>query len=144
MYQWSQLEPLYVAAGCQARLAVMNDSKLFVGSVLEFSVKSRVVRITLVIVRTKIDPTKPSSVGLCFEDRLHSLTPSSPNRFFTRGIDGLGDVVFTIIDPQCTHEITPLIVPVLRTGWSYALSEQTDHTGEPPAKPHLKPVNPTQ
>lgn len=143
LYQWSQLEPLYVAAGCQARLAVMNTSKLFVGSVLGFSVKNRVVRITLVIVRTTIDPDKPSSVGLCFEDRLHSLRSCSPNRFFTRGIDGLGDVVFTIIDPQCAHEIAPTELPVLKTGWSYALSEQHDRTGKLPERPRLKPVNPT-
>ena len=142
MYQWSQLEPLYVAAGCSARLAVMNTSKLFVGSVLGFSVKNRIVRITLVVVRTTVDSSKPSRVGLCFEDRLHSLRPSSPNKFFTHGIDGLGDVVFTIVDPGCTHEISAAEVPALRTGWSYALSEQGDRTGEPPAKPRLKPVNP--
>lgn len=143
MYQWSQLEPLYVAAGCSARLAVMNTSKLFVGSVLGFSVKNRVVRITLAVVRTTMNSTETSKVGLCFEDRLHSLRPSSPNRFFTHGIAGLGDVVFTIIDPECTHEIAPTEVTVLKTGWSYALSEKHDRTGKLPERPRLKPVNPT-
>ena len=121
----------------------MNTSKLFVGSVLGFSVKNRVVRITLAVVRTTIDSTEISRVGLRFEDRLHSLRPGSPNRFFTHGIDGLGDVVFTIFDTECVHEITPAEIPPLKTGWSYALSEQHDRTGKPPAKPRLKPVNPT-
>lgn len=144
MYRWSQLKDLYDESGRHAQLAVMHVDRLFVGRVADFVVKYGIVKIGFNVVVSEASNTiETLRINVAFDDRHHLLRSSPPNRFFTHGIDGLGGVVFTIIDTECMHQITLVEQPILRTGWSYALDEQDDRDGRQPARRHLNPVNPT-
>lgn len=139
MYQWRQLADHCNQNNLKAHLSVMSSDRLRVGMVQEFTVRHGIVRITFVV-RRPVNSGGDYTAGVVFDDRLHGLRANPPNRFFMHGIDGLGSLVFKIIDADCSYLPEVVRPAVLKTGWSYSLEpEQEADTNS--SETHLKPVN---